>query len=86
MLKVNRTKIRKMCEICSRLNKKTPERLQLRCSDVFIVNFEHISSVSVIDFEQVNIWWVKKNVKSLLKQFFFLKTRKLFEAIEAPQQ
>ena len=37
------TRIR--CEICSKLTIKTPERLrQWRRSDVFIVNFEHIST------------------------------------------
>ena len=32
------------------------------CSDVFIVNFEHIlapvSSISIVDFDHVNICWV----------------------------
>ena len=32
-----------MFEIFSELTKKTPERRQWRCSDVFIVNFEQIS-------------------------------------------
>ena len=35
---------------------------QWRCSDVFIINFEHIShlfsSVSIVEFEQVNVSWV----------------------------
>ena len=43
-------------EICSKLTIKIPER---RRSGVFIVNFEHIftpfSSVSIIDFEIVNV-------------------------------
>ena len=40
----------------SKVNKKTPERGQRRCSGVFIVNFEHISHlvlVSVVNFEHV---------------------------------
>ena len=32
-----------MFEIYSELTKKTPERRQRRCSDVFIVNFEEVS-------------------------------------------
>ena len=42
---------------------KTPERCQSRRSCVFIVNFEHISHLFVVfsnvDFEQVNVSWVK---------------------------
>ena len=41
---------------------KTPERRQWRRSGVFIFNFEHIlhlfSTVSIVDFEQVNVSWV----------------------------
>ena len=31
-----------MCEICSKLTVKTPERGHWRPSGVFIVNFEHV--------------------------------------------
>ena len=37
-----------MCEVCSKLTTKTPERRQQRRSDVFIVNFEHISHLAVV--------------------------------------
>ena len=40
LFEVNNRNTRKMCEICSKLTIKTPER---RPSGVFIVNFEHIS-------------------------------------------
>ena len=56
--------LEKKCEICSKLTIKTPERRHCRRSRsaVFIVNFEHIlhffSSVSIVDFEQVNVRWV----------------------------
>ena len=30
-------------QTCSKLNIKTSERLQWRCPDVFVVNFEHNS-------------------------------------------
>ena len=49
--------------MCSKLIIKTPERCHWRRSGVFIVNFEHIShlfpSVFVVDFEQVNVVWVR---------------------------
>ena len=45
-------------EICSKLTIKTPKRRHWRRFHVFIVNFEHIShlcsSVSIVNFEQVN--------------------------------
>ena len=50
-----------MCEICSKLTIKIPERRQSRRSGIFIVNFEHILhlflvfSVPIVDFEQVDI-------------------------------
>ena len=41
LLKVNNRKTITMCKICSKLTMKKTERCQV--SDVFIVNFEHIS-------------------------------------------
>ena len=43
LLKVNNKNIRAMCEICSKLTIKIPERRKWRCSGIFIINFEHIS-------------------------------------------
>ena len=40
LLKVNNENTRTMCEICSKLTNKTPQRCQWRHSAVFIVNFE----------------------------------------------
>ena len=62
MFKVNNRNTRTRCEICSKLTIKTPERRQWRRSGFFIVNFEHIShtpcsSVSIVNFEQVNAGW-----------------------------
>ena len=49
------------CEICSKLTKKPPKRRHWRRFGSFIVNFEHIShlcsSVSNVNFEQVNAGW-----------------------------
>ena len=62
LFKVNNRNTRKRCEIYSKLAIKTPERRQWHRSDVFIVNFEHVSylyfSVSIVDFEQVNVSWI----------------------------
>ena len=63
MIEVNNRNTRTRCEICSRLTIKTPERRhwhRWRRSGVFIVNYEHItcSSVSIVNFEQVNADWV----------------------------
>ena len=49
LFKVSNENTKTMCEICSKLKTKTPERCQCRCSGVFIVNFEQISH-----FFQVN--------------------------------
>ena len=58
MFKVNNRDTRTRCKMCSKLTIKTSER---RHSGVFIVNFEHIlipcSSVSIVNFEQVNAGW-----------------------------
>ena len=43
LFKVNNKDNRKMCEICSKLTIKMPERRPWRHSGDFIVNFEHIS-------------------------------------------
>ena len=58
LLKDNNRTTTTRCEICLKLTIKTPERRQWRHSDVFIVNFEHItpfSIVSVVNFEHVNV-------------------------------
>ena len=43
IVKVNNESTRKMCEICSKLTIKIPQRRQWRRSVVVVVNFEHIS-------------------------------------------
>ena len=62
LFKVSNRNTRKGSKICSKLAIKTSERRHSRHSDVFIVNFEHVSnlfpSVSIVDFEQVNVSWV----------------------------
>ena len=60
MIEVNNRNTRTRCEICSRLTIQTPEQRHWRRSGVFIVNYEHItfSSVSIVNFEQVNADWV----------------------------
>ena len=39
-------------------NRNSTKKYHWRCSGVFIVNFEHISHLSIVDFEQVNVSWV----------------------------
>ena len=48
LLKVNNKNIRTMCEICSKLTIKIPERHHWGRSGIFIVNFEHISDVALV--------------------------------------
>ena len=42
MFNVNNRNTKTMCEICSELTIRTPERRHWRRSGVFIVNLEHI--------------------------------------------
>ena len=62
LLKVKNRNTRTRCEICSKLTIKIPERRHWRRSSIFIINFEHISnlcsSVTIVNFEQVNADWV----------------------------
>ena len=62
MFKVNNRNTRTRCEICSKLTIKTPERRHWHHSVVFIVNFElnfpPYSSVSILNFEHVNAYWI----------------------------
>ena len=61
LFKANNRNTRKSWKICSKLTIKTPELRQWRHSGVFIVNFKHFtpfSSVSIVDFEQVNVSWI----------------------------
>ena len=46
--KVNNRNTRTRCEICSKLTIKKPERRHWRRSDVFIVNFKHISQFVLV--------------------------------------
>ena len=43
--------------LCSELTINTAERSQWRCFGVFIVNSEHISHLSLANFEQGNVCW-----------------------------
>ena len=49
MLKVNNKNIRTRSKLCSTLIIKTSERRHWRHSDVFIVNFEHISHRALVN-------------------------------------
>ena len=61
MFKVDNRNLRKRHEICSNLAIKTPEPCHWHRSSAFIGNFEHFtpfSSVSIVDFKEVNVSWV----------------------------
>ena len=45
---VNNRNFKTMCEICSKLTIKTPERRHWRCSGTFIINFNHISHIVLV--------------------------------------
>ena len=53
LFKVNNRKTRTMCEICSKLTTKIPERRQWRRRTLFCV--------SIVDFVQVNTEWDRSN-------------------------
>ena len=60
MVKVNNRNTTSRCEICSKLTIKIPER-SWRRSGIFIVTyFTHCSSLSIVNFEQVNAGWVSE--------------------------
>ena len=61
MFRVDNRNTRVRCEICSKLT-NTRQR-QWRPSDVFVVNFEHISHLvlSIVNFEHVIIEILNKN-------------------------
>ena len=56
LLKPKCRNTRRKCEKCSNLTIKTPERRQWR--QCHMTYFTLFSSVSIIDFEQVNVSWV----------------------------
>ena len=52
MLKVNNRNTRARCEICSMLTIKTTERCQRYRSRIFIINFEHISHLVLLNLSR----------------------------------
>ena len=57
MFKVDSINTRASPGICSKLTIKTPERRQWRRSGIRIINFEHVTPCSSVNFEQVNATW-----------------------------
>ena len=72
----NNTNISQMCEICLKLTVKVPEWRHWRRSCIFIFSSEHVSclfsSVSIVDFEQVNVSWVFANIWTTNNDSFML--------------
>ena len=59
IFKVNKRSTKTMCEICSKLTIKTPERrhwCHLHRSGIFIVNFERISNLFILLFSYSSPW------------------------------
>ena len=48
LFKVNNKNTKTMCEICSKLTMKKTERCYKRRSNVFFVNYEHISHIVLV--------------------------------------
>ena len=68
LLNVNNSNIKIMCEICSKLTMKTPERRQWRRSGVFIVNlnkFHVLFWCFIVEFRQVNASWVAEHLSKI---------------------
>ena len=58
MFKVNKRNTRTRFEICSKLTIKTPERRQL---SLLLTYLTPCSSVSIVNFEQVNASWAENS-------------------------
>ena len=73
----NNKNTRKMCETCSELTIKTPERRQWHRSGVFIVNFEQISQIFLV-FLLLTLSKLMLAGEKLIKELFLylLKTQK----------
>ena len=56
LFKVNNKNTWERCEVSSKLTIKTPEQSQWR--GIVWTYFTHFSSISIVEFEQVNINWV----------------------------
>ena len=87
LFKVNTRNTRKRWEICSKLIMKTAEWRQWYHTDIFMLTWTYSSpsySVSIVDFEQVNVSWVfitqdksrnKRNLLHCINLFFKLTSQ-----------
>ena len=69
-IKSTNRNIRKRCKICSIIILNIKQHYWRR-SDAFIINFKHstpFTSVSIVDFEQVNVTWVMSPLKRVGSQ------------------
>ena len=84
LLKINNKSTRKRCEISSKLTKKTAEQRRRRQFDVLLLTLL-VSSVSIVDFEQLNVYWVPLSVISViplsLSYLFIIASLSLFVLI-----
>ena len=82
----NNKNIWKRCQMCSKLTMSTTEKRQSRRSGVFIILVSWtystpISNVSIVEFEQVNIWWEDPIfcINPMLIFIYTTKSQKIFE-------
>ena len=70
LLKVNNKNIRESCEICLNITTKTSERRQWRRCGVFTVNSDHISHLTMVNFEQINVRWTSTKLVHVSEKYF----------------
>ena len=66
---------RTLCEICSHLRIKTPERRHWRRSGVFIVNFEHVSPIFLMFILLILNNWMSFGFDTMRKHLDFLMVK-----------
>ena len=83
LFKVNNRNTRTMCEICSKLTIKTTERRQFWCLYCELwTYFTLCSTVSFVNFEQINAGWVEELLLLIHQGVFrFLSKIELFAKI-----
>ena len=73
--KVNNRNTRTSCKMCSKFTIKTPERrndVVLVSSLLTLTIFTTFSSVSFVDFEQINVHWIAEiRLKPIIRKYLF---------------
>lgn len=75
LFKVNNKGTRNRCEVCLHLTVKAPEQCHRRClvsSLLTLMYFKTFSSASIVDIEEVNVYWVSTLFNDLIEDFLRL--------------